>query len=53
MLRDTQFDPFETIWYIFRWAIDWLTDWRFHGVPILFYLIGLALLAIILDFVFN
>lgn len=53
MLRDVFSRSFETIWACFDMALDFLTEWNFHGVPLLYYLIGLALVSIMLSYIFG
>lgn len=34
-------------------VVTWLESWSFHGIPVLFYLIGYAILSIMLTRIFR
>lgn len=33
--------------------IDWLFSWNLYGVPFLFYIMGFAMLGLLIDFIFG
>lgn len=34
-------------------SVGWLSEWNFLGVPFLVYIIGLAIVGLLIDFIFG
>lgn len=53
MLRDVAGRGFDTVFGIIEWAVQWMLDWNFQGVPLLYWFIGFAVLSIFISFIFG